>query len=102
MTTDSPRYNSPFLNTGEAGNFLNISPRTLEKFRVTGGGPQFRKLGSRVLYAIADLHAWADSKAYSNTSETQGAESCELKRSRRPVVSNERPFLLSASHRRGK
>ena len=35
-----------------------LSPRTLEKQRVIGGGPRFRKFGRRVMYAVADLDAY--------------------------------------------
>jgi hypothetical protein len=49
--------------------FLRLSPRTLEKQRVLGGGPRFRKFGARVVYATADLRAWADSRAYGMTSD---------------------------------
>lgn len=58
-----------FLTTGEAAALLRLSPRTLEKQRVLGGGPRFRKFGARVLYAAADLLAWADSRAYGMTSD---------------------------------
>lgn len=58
-----------FLTTVEAAAFLRLSPRTLEKQRVLGGGPQFRKFGARVLYAASDLRSWADSRAYGMTSD---------------------------------
>jgi hypothetical protein len=58
-----------FLTTVEAASFLRLSPRTLEKQRVLGGGPQFRKFGARVLYAASDLRSWADSRAYGMTSD---------------------------------
>lgn len=61
--------NPEFLTTDEAGTFLRLSPRTLEKQRVLGGGPRFRKFGARVVYATADLRAWADSRAYGMTSD---------------------------------
>jgi len=61
----APRY----LTNGEAAAFLRLSPRTLEKLRVLGGGPRFRKFGRRVLYAMADLEAWADEHAYGMTSD---------------------------------
>ncbi|PIB92812.1 AlpA family transcriptional regulator [Caulobacter sp. FWC2] len=48
------------MMTREAGAFLGLSPRTLEKHRVHGTGPVYRKLGGRVVYALADLEAWAD------------------------------------------
>lgn len=58
-----------FLDNNQAADFLKISPRTLEKHRVIGGGPQFRKLGRRVVYALADLEAWANERVCSNTSD---------------------------------
>lgn len=46
-----PRY----LCTKEAARFLRLSARTLEKHRTYGTGPLYRKIGGRVVYAIADL-----------------------------------------------
>jgi hypothetical protein len=51
-----PRY----LRTSEAARYLSLSPRTLEKHRTYGTGPAYRKIGGRVVYALADLTAWAD------------------------------------------
>jgi len=50
---------------------LRLSPRTLEKLRVLGGGPRFRKFGRRVRYALADLDAWADGRSYAMTSDPE-------------------------------
>lgn len=58
-----------FLTTDEAATLLRLSPRTLEKHRVLGGGPRFRKFGARVVYAMADLRNWADSHTYGMTSD---------------------------------
>ena len=58
-----------FLTTDEAAAFLRLSPRTLEKQRVLGGGPRFRKFGARVVYAAVDLRAWADSNTFGMTSD---------------------------------
>ncbi|MBB1603829.1 helix-turn-helix domain-containing protein [Variovorax sp. UMC13] len=58
-----------FMNTLEAGAFLRLSPRTLEKLRVNGGGPRFRKLGARVVYTVVDLRAWADTRILGMTSD---------------------------------
>jgi len=58
-----PRY----LTNDEAAAFLRLSPRTLEKQRVLGGGPRFRKFGRRVMYAVTDLEAWADARSFEAT-----------------------------------
>lgn len=49
-----------YLRTHEAGRFLGLSGRTLEKHRVFGTGPAYRKIGGRVVYAVDDLQAWAE------------------------------------------
>lgn len=63
-----------YLTNSEAAAFLRLSPRTLEKLRVLGGGPRFRKFGRRVLYAVADLEAWADDHSYGMTSDPEYLE----------------------------
>ena len=64
----TPR-DTPYLTNDEAAEFLKLSPRTLEKQRVLGGGPRYRKFGARVLYAVGDLRTWADGRAYGMTSD---------------------------------
>jgi len=54
------RQGSPFLTTKEAAHYLRLSPRTLEKMRVTGSGPNYRKHGRYVRYNINDLNAWSE------------------------------------------
>ena len=58
-----------YLTQEEAAEILRLSPRTLERMRVTGTGPRFRKFGRRVLYDRQDIFTWADSKAFASTSE---------------------------------
>ena len=58
-----------FLRTKEAAEFLSLSSRTLEKHRTYGTGPAYRKLGGRVVYAVADLQAWIEASARHSTSE---------------------------------
>ena len=63
-----------YLTNDEAADYLRLSPRTLEKQRVIGGGPRFRKFGRRVMYAVADLDVWADSRSFEATSDPEYAE----------------------------
>ncbi len=63
-----------YVRTLEAARLLGISPRTLEKYRCHGSGPTFRKLGGRVVYAIADLESWAGQAACRSTSDPHYAE----------------------------
>ncbi len=61
---------SPYMTTVQAAKHLNMSPKTLEKYRAVGGGPVFRKHGRKVLYRVADLDAWSDGRAARSTSES--------------------------------
>jgi hypothetical protein len=70
----TPAQPQRYLNNDEAAQHLRLSPRTLEKQRVIGGGPKFRKFGRRVMYAVADLDAWADQRSYEATSDPEYAE----------------------------
>ena len=56
-----------FLTNAEAAAFLRLSPRTLEKQRIIGGGPRFHKFGRRVLYSIGDLESWANARRFEMT-----------------------------------
>ena len=62
-----------YLTNAEAAAVLRLSPRTLEKLRVNGGGPRFRKFGSRVIYAREDLDAWAGERVCESTSDLRYA-----------------------------
>ncbi|SDO44558.1 helix-turn-helix transcriptional regulator [Pseudomonas jinjuensis] len=69
--TTTTQANTPnrYLTNDEAAEFLRLSPRTLEKQRGIGGGPRFRKFGRRVMYALADLEAWANARSFETTSD---------------------------------
>jgi predicted site-specific integrase-resolvase len=50
------------LNQIELAARWNISPRTLERWRWTGQGPCYIKLGGRVIYRIEDIEAFEAAK----------------------------------------
>lgn len=43
------------LTETELARRWDLSPRTLQRWRHTGRGPAYVKLGGRILYAIADI-----------------------------------------------
>lgn len=71
--TTTPSPYEQFLNTIDAAKILQLSPRTLERMRVEGGGPPFLKAGpgkrSRVLYRYKDLIDWLSQRSFDNTSQ---------------------------------
>ena len=69
MTRTEPNMPPRYLRTPEAARFLGLSGRTLEKHRTYGTGPSYRKIGGRVVYALADLEAWVGQGARRSTSD---------------------------------
>lgn len=63
-----------YLTQQEAAELLRLSPRTLERMRLDGSGPRFRKFGRRVLYAPDDLRSYADACVRISTSDPGPAE----------------------------
>ena len=58
-----------YLNTREAAEYLGLSPRTLDRYRVSGAGPVFLKLGGRVGYLREDLDDWLRTRRRTSTSD---------------------------------
>ena len=59
----------PKLSVREAAMFLSLSKSTLDKLRVTGGGPEYLMLGRRIVYDPRDLECWAGRRRRANTSQ---------------------------------
>jgi hypothetical protein len=68
MTTDQTLHRLRLLRRVDAASHVQqtwgipLSPRTLAKLAVVGGGPPYRKAGRFPLYEVEDLDAWAASK----------------------------------------
>ena len=52
-----------------ASDYLGLSVRTLQTWRLKGGGPVFCKLGSRVKYRLSDLDDFIRARTMAHTSE---------------------------------
>ena len=61
------RPSNPFMTPVQAGDFVKLSWRTLEKMRQNGDGPTFRRHGRYIRYHIDDLEAWSASNAHTTT-----------------------------------
>tara|TARA_E500000305_G_scaffold109307_1_gene113936 strand:+ start:2864 stop:3109 length:246 start_codon:yes stop_codon:yes gene_type:complete len=58
------------LNERDAADLLGLSDRTLQKWRVCGGGPVFIKIGGKsVRYQRRDLIVWINARKQANTSD---------------------------------
>lgn len=57
------------LHEQAAADLLAISFRTLQAWRVRGGGPRFCKIGRAVRYRRRDLIAWVEEQGRASTSD---------------------------------
>ena len=57
------------LTTKEAAKHVRLSHRTLERYRVTGEGPQFLKVRRLVFYRHRDLDEWLGKTVRRSTSD---------------------------------
>ena len=60
----------PLLLTIDAAAFLGLKPQTLRKWRVTGAGPPYIRLGGplgRVAYRRSDIDAWITARTFEST-----------------------------------
>jgi hypothetical protein len=67
----SVRPSNPFLTPVQAGDFVRLSWRTLERMRQRGEGPPFRRHGRYIRYHIDDLEAWSKANSYTAIHETR-------------------------------
>jgi hypothetical protein len=66
------------LNENQAAEFLGLSVRTLQTWRVRGGGPPYCKIGRSVRYQRADLAAFRQSHSVGSTSEARARRDVDL------------------------
>ena len=71
--TNSDRY----LRTKPAAKHCNSTKSTFEKWRVSGGGPPFIKMGKTVVYDVNDLDAWMAERRFRSTAEADAARQAE-------------------------
>ncbi|WP_425405180.1 helix-turn-helix transcriptional regulator [Hwanghaeella sp.] len=63
-------YLDRLINEAEAAEFLGHSIRTIQNWRVRGGGPQFIKVSKRsIRYRRRDLIEWCERLRCAHTSE---------------------------------
>lgn len=69
MNTAVSTADHRLLSETEAALHLGCSIRTLQSWRLRGGGPRYSKVGRLVRYRTADIDAFVDAGARHHTSE---------------------------------
>lgn len=57
------------MSTQQAAGYLKVSLATMKRWRTTGDGPRFGKLGRNVVYRQCDLDDYIESKLRLSTHE---------------------------------
>lgn len=65
---------SSFLTPRELARRWSTTLNTLSQWRWYGRGPQFFKMGRRVLYKIAEIERFEEEQSYQNTSQIPEAK----------------------------
>lgn len=59
MAEQAQQHETPWLTPEEAGAYIRLSPRTLERLRREGRGPRYEVSGAKkIVYHIDDLDAF--------------------------------------------
>jgi hypothetical protein len=58
MVTHNISETEPLLMEVQAARLLNLSPRTLQNWRITCNGPPFIRVGRAIRYRRSDLTVW--------------------------------------------
>lgn len=77
------------LKEVEVAEWLNVSHRTLQGWRLQGKGPAFEKFGRSVRYAVTTIEAWVAERERSSTSAISSDSPCNIHgRDYRPDISS--------------
>lgn len=80
------------LSPQKTAEILNVSLRSLERWRGTGDGPAFVRVGARrIAYRSEDVQAWLAARSFPH----RAAEMAAVAKDTRPVVSHPAPQTRS-------
>jgi hypothetical protein len=65
------------LNENQAADFLSFSVRTLQAWRVRGGGPRYCKIGRAVRYQRRELVAFQRAHTVASTTEADAKSAAQ-------------------------
>jgi hypothetical protein len=66
---DSWAQTQALLDEVQAARFLVLSERTLQHWRLVGGGPPFVRLGRAIRYSVEDLEKFIAARKFNSTAD---------------------------------
>ena len=67
------------INQVELSRRWRLSPRTLERWRYQGTGPQYLKVGGRIVYRLADIEAFEAEQLHASGATTVAQPTAPLR-----------------------
>lgn len=64
---------SELLTVSQASKVIGLSVSTLNKFRITGEGPSYYKVGRYCRYDRQEVETWMRSRRFTSTSQERAA-----------------------------
>ena len=62
-----PETDGALIPANGLRNYIGIAPQTLARWRCTGDGPPFLRVGRRIFYQAADVREWLQARRHNNT-----------------------------------
>ena len=72
-----PDQSLRLLTQRQVADMLRVTPRTVERWRETGAGPTFFRVGGLCRYRPEDLAAWLDARRCTSTSTPRSPNSAD-------------------------
>jgi len=67
---ENPDYMDRLISERDAADYLSVSMRTLQGWRLKGGGPPYVKVGTKsIRYRRRDLATWTEAHVRAHTSD---------------------------------
>ena len=76
---DAPKYGAEYLNERQLAEHLNVSVRTLQGWRLKGGGVPYYKVGRLVRYSASEVKTWMSGLQCGHTSEAAAKGLCNIR-----------------------
>jgi len=73
VATENNIMTDELFDTDAVARYAGLSPVTLRKWRMTGAGPRFVRLGRSVRYRKAAVDAFLEGREYTTTAEADTA-----------------------------
>jgi hypothetical protein len=67
----APQIGAPLMNERDAAAVMGMRPATLRRWRWSGRGPAFKKIGAAVRYAPEDIAAFIEAADRRSTSDAK-------------------------------